>query len=129
MKNALLAACAVLLLCAVVTAASRPAPEPKVARVWHGRVPNAKAEEYAAYLAAALPKFKTIKGNLGYRMDRETEGDLTHFQVTSFWTSKEAIKAYAGEDISKTRHLSRDHEYLIEPEQTVRNYDIVLSVR
>lgn len=83
----------------------------------------------ALVLAAALPKFKTIKGNLGYRMDRETEGDLTHFQVTSFWASKDAIKAYAGEDISKTRHLPRDHEYLIEPEQTVRNYDIVLSAR
>lgn len=129
MNRIILVAAVALSFAAAVAAAPEPKPEPKVARVWHGRVPNAKAGEYAAYLKAALPKFKTIPGNLGYRMDRETDGDVTHFQVTSFWASREAVKAYAGEDISKTRHLPRDAEYLIEPEQTVRNYDIVLSVR
>jgi heme-degrading monooxygenase HmoA len=101
------------------------APKPAIARVWHGRVPNARADEYATYLASALPKFRQIAGNLGYEMYRETAGPETHFMVVSYWTSRDAIHAYAGADISRTRPLPRDAEFLIDPEPTVRNYDVV----
>jgi heme-degrading monooxygenase HmoA len=97
----------------------------RVARVWHGRTPNEKADEYAAYLAEGVKKFRTIPGNLGYQMMRETVGAETHFTVISYWPSRDTIRAYAGDDIRKTRHLPRDHEFLIDPEQTVMNYDLV----
>jgi heme-degrading monooxygenase HmoA len=95
-----------------------------IARVWHGRTPNAKADEYAAYLAAAITKFPTIPGNLGYQMMKETIGDETHFSVISYWISRDAIHGYAGADISATRPLPRDAEYLIDPEPQVKNYDL-----
>ena len=62
-----------------------------------------------------------------FQMMRETVGGETHFMVVSYWTSREAIHAYAGEDIRKTRHLPRDAEFLIAPEQTVMNYDLVVQ--
>lgn len=99
----------------------------RIARVWHGRTPNAKAEEYAQYLGEAIKKFRTLPGNLGYQMMRETVGDETHFMVISYWKAREAIHAYAGEDIRKVRALPRDDEYLIEPEQTVMNYDLAVT--
>ncbi|WP_394831079.1 antibiotic biosynthesis monooxygenase [Pendulispora rubella] len=96
----------------------------KIARQWRGKTTNAKADEYAAYLADAIKKFRTIKGNLGYQMMRETIGAETHFSVISYWESREAIKAYAGEDISRTRVAPRDPEFIIDPEMTVKNYDL-----
>ena len=60
-------------------------------------------------------------------MMREAAGDETHFMVVSFWSSRDAIHGYAGADISKVRSLPRDAEYLIEPEATVRNYDLVVD--
>lgn len=96
----------------------------RVARVWHGRTRNDKAEEYTAYISSALPKFRTIPGNLGYQLMRETVGAETHFMVISYWRSRDDIRAYAGDDIRKTRHLPRDAELLIDPEQTVMNYDL-----
>lgn len=96
----------------------------KIARVWHGRSPNAKADEYAAYLAAEITKFPTIPGNLGYQMMRETVGEETHFSVISYWASRDAIHAYAGADISATHVAPRDAEYLIDPEPQVKNYDL-----
>ena len=45
----------------------------------------------------------------------------------SYWTSRDAIHAYAGADIRKTRNLPRDAEFLIDPEQTVMNYDLVVN--
>ena len=60
-------------------------------------------------------------------MMREDAGTEAHFVVISFWNSRDAIHGYAGADISKVRPLPRDGEFLIEPEATVRNYDLVVN--
>lgn len=131
----------VSLLLAVSCAASPPAaktaeaPAPVVpaicsatiARAWHGRVPNARAGEYTQYITEAITKFRAIAGNRGYQLLKETVGEETHFTVISYWTSRDAIHAYAGADITRTRHLPRDAEFLIDPEQSVKNYDVVVS--
>ncbi|WP_437840305.1 antibiotic biosynthesis monooxygenase family protein [Sorangium sp. So ce1153] len=98
----------------------------RIARVWHGRTRNDKADEYTAYISSALPKFRAIPGNLGYQLMRETVGAETHFMVISYWRSRDDIRAYAGDDIRKTRHLPRDAELLIDPEQAVMNYDLAV---
>ncbi|WP_437963772.1 antibiotic biosynthesis monooxygenase family protein [Sorangium sp. So ce260] len=98
----------------------------RIARVWHGRTPSDKAEAYTAYISSALPKFRAIPGNLGYQLMRETVGAETHFTVISYWRSRDDIRAYAGDDIRKTRHLPRDAEFLIDPEQAVMNYDLAV---
>ncbi len=120
----------VLLLAACTHAPVReqvPGAGARIARVWHGRTPNARAEEYTQYLGEAIKKFRTLPGNLGYQMMRETVGDETHFMVISYWESRHAIHAYAGEDIRKVRALPRDAEFLIDPEQTVMNYDLATT--
>ena len=102
-------------------------PPPGVARVWHGRVPAEKADAYAAYLASAVAKFRTLPGNLGYEMLREDGDAETHFMVVSYWTTTDAIHAYAGDDISRTRALPRDPEFLVDPEPRVHNYRVVVQ--
>src|SRR2546427_4707572 len=42
---------------------------PAIARVWHGRVSVARADEYAKYLAESIKKFRAIPGNRGYQND------------------------------------------------------------
>jgi heme-degrading monooxygenase HmoA len=123
----------VLLLAALTTACATAAParralvcDATIARLWHGRVPNARAEEYAGYLAGAIEKFRALPGNLGYQMMRETVGDETHFAVISYWRKKDDIRAYAGDDIRKVRSLPRDPEFLVEVEPTVMNYDLAV---
>jgi heme-degrading monooxygenase HmoA len=98
-----------------------------IARVWHGRTSNAKAEEYARYLGEAIRKFRTLPGNRGYQMMRETVGEETHFLVISYWENRDSIHAYAGEDIRQVHALPRDAEFLLEPERTVMNYDLVTT--
>ena len=102
--------------------------KPVIARAWHGKTPREKAGEYEAYLAAAIQKFPTIPGNLGYQMMRiegGPDGDAyVEFQVISYWESLDAIKAYAGADIRRTRDLPRDKEFLVNMEPLVRNYEL-----
>jgi heme-degrading monooxygenase HmoA len=102
--------------------------QPVIARVWHGRTPREKADEYEKYLSGAITKFPSIKGNLGYQMMRIDGGpdgkEYTEFQVVSYWESRDAIHAYAGEDIQRTRDLPRDREFLVGMEPFVRNYEL-----
>jgi heme-degrading monooxygenase HmoA len=131
----LLASSAVLLAAAAIageprgllTAAARP-EQPVIARAWHGKTLRSKADEYEKYLAGAITKFPTIPGNLGYqlmRLDGGPDGDqYVEFQVVSYWESLDAIKAYAGEDVRRTRDAPRDNEFLVGKEPYVRNYEL-----
>jgi len=102
-----------------------------IARVWHGRTPRAKADEYERYIASAITKFPTIKGNLGYqllRLDGGPDGDeYAEFQVVSYWENLDSIKAYAGSDIRRTHDLPRDKDYLVNMEPLVRNYELKVN--
>ena len=126
-KTLLLGAGLLALALALGPSSRTAADPPQVARVWHGRTPNAKAGDYSKYLADSIRKFRTIPGNLGYEMMQETVGDETHFMVVSYWASRDAIHAYAGADIQRTRPLPRDAEFLIDPEPTVKNYQLVVQ--
>jgi heme-degrading monooxygenase HmoA len=107
---------------------SRRPGKPVIARAWHGKTPREKADEYERYLAGAITKFPSIKGNLGYqlmRIDGGPDGDqYAEFQVISYWESLDSIRAYAGDDIRRTRDLPRDKEFLVGMEPLVRNYEL-----
>ena len=121
-----------IVLVVAACATMRPSAEPagSVARIWHSRVPDARAEEYYAYLkSAGITKLEKIPGNLGADVLTRSRDGVTEFMVISYWRSLDDIKAYAGADIEKTHNLPRDAEFLIEMEPNVRHFTIRLSDR
>lgn len=100
----------------------------KIARIWHGRLPDAKADEYEKYLyEEGVKKIEAIQGNLGVQMLRHSQDGITEFTVISYWASKDDINRYAGEDIEKTHNLPKDAEYLLELEPQVKNFDLKVN--
>ncbi|MEA2490198.1 MAG: hypothetical protein QOH21_1990 [Acidobacteriota bacterium] len=95
-----------------------------VARMWRGRTTAAKADEYEKYLATGVAKLRATPGNIRVETLRRDEGKTTEFIVISYWPSRKEIHAYAGKDIEKVHHLPRDKEFLINPEEYVRHYDV-----
>ena len=104
------------------------AVSPIIAREWRGRVRTSRATEYRTLLTGeGIRKIRETAGNLGVQMLTRREGDITEFVVVSYWTSRNAIRAFAGDDIEKARFDSRDREFLIEPDEHVRHYEVMME--
>ena len=97
-----------------------------IARTWHGRVLTSKADAYQAYLyRTGIPDYKSTPGNHGVLVLRRTDGDETHFLLTTLWESVDAVRAFAGDDYLRARYYAEDDEYLLEREPFVTHYDVV----
>jgi len=103
---------------------STKATEPKIARIWRGRVKRERADEYQKYLyeAGIRPLEEKALGVESLREDRETESE---FVTVSYWESVEAMSRFAGKDPRKIHHLPRDPEFLIEVPTSVQVLEIV----
>lgn len=110
------------------TIAQAPNSSKLIARIWHGRTPAAKAEEYTNYLyEAGIKKIQSIPGNRGVQMFRKIDAQYGDFTVISYWDSVDAIKRFAGEKYEETHNLPRDHEYLIDMEPRVKHLEVLVN--
>lgn len=96
-----------------------------IARRWHGRVPAAKAAEYLALMReVALPDYQAVEGNLGAWCLTRAEGDVVHFEMLTFWASREAIRGFAGADIELARYYDFDDDFLLEKEPGILHFEV-----
>ena len=102
-------------------------PRAAVAREWKGRVAPERADEYHRYLLGGVAKLRSTRGSLGVQVMRRDEAGAVEYTVISYWESREAIKAYAGEDIDKPHHLPKDRELLLELPTRVLHYDVTYT--
>ena len=95
------------------------------ARMWHGRTKANDADEYFGYLCkSGVPDYRRTPGNRGAWVFRRIEGDVAHFNTLTFWESREAIKAFSGDDIEVARYYPEDKKYLLEFEPSVTHYEV-----
>jgi heme-degrading monooxygenase HmoA len=96
---------------------------PRIARIWRGRTPRAKADKYAEYLYehGIRPLIEKALGVQQFREDREDE---TEFVTISYWESVEAMSRFAGSDPRRIHHIERDAEFLIELPESVQVLEI-----
>ena len=96
-----------------------------ITRIWHGATPVAKADEYLHLMRTiALPDYRSTPGNRGAYALRRIEGSTAHFLMLTFWDSEEAIRAFAGNDISKAKYYDFDKDFLLEMESCSTHYEM-----
>ncbi len=97
-----------------------------IVRMWHGKVPTAKAGTYREFLnARAIPDYQSVEGNLSVHILERTEGTLTHFITLTFWKDLESIKAFAGNEVEIAKYYPEDRDFLLEFEPNVVHYELV----
>ncbi|WP_413987749.1 antibiotic biosynthesis monooxygenase family protein [Labrys okinawensis] len=99
--------------------------KPKFIRIWRGRTRKEDFEAYSRYLhEAGVRKIESIPGNIKVEMFRALRGDQAEFMVVSYWPSLEAIRAFSGEDVTRTRHLEKDPDFLLELPTFVELFEV-----
>ena len=97
-----------------------------VVRMWHGRVPAAKAKAYREFVNhRAIPDYRSVPGNLSALILERAEGEVTHFVTLTLWDSIDAIRLFAGDDIEQAKYYPEDREFLLEYEPRVVHYKVV----
>ena len=87
---------------------------------------RADADVYADYIRqTGFNEYAETPGNRGAWMLRRDDGDRTEFITYSLWDDRDAIAAFAGDDIEAAVYYPEDDRYLIERDATVTHYEIV----
>ena len=97
-----------------------------IVRMWHGRVPTAKAPAYRQFTnQRAIPDYQSVPGNISAYVLERQEGEVTHFITMTFWKDLDSIRGFAGEDLEKAKYYPEDKDFLLEFEPRVVHYEVV----
>jgi heme-degrading monooxygenase HmoA len=97
-----------------------------IARTWAGAVRAADADAYREYLdAVGTPGYTAVPGNRGVMTLRRLVDERAEFLMISFWESEEAVRAFAGPDVSRAVFYPEDDRFLIARDEHVSHYEVV----
>ena len=97
-----------------------------IARTWSGAVRAADADAYLDYLdAVGTPGYTAVPGNRGVLTLRRLVGDRAEFLMVSFWESEDAIRAFAGPDLTRAVFYPEDERFLVARDEHVTHYEVV----
>ncbi len=90
-----------------------------IVRTWRGATAAADADEYVAYMnRTGLAEYRATPGCVGAFTLCRPRGERMEFLFLSFWESEAAVRAFAGEDMSRARFYPEDARFLVEAAAT-----------
>jgi heme-degrading monooxygenase HmoA len=103
---------------------------PQIARSWRGWVRTADRDVYLDYVErTGMAHYRQTPGNLGATMlARDLDDGRTEIVTLSFWTSLDAVRGFAGNDVAAAVFYPEDDRYLLDREETVTHYEVYEAV-
>lgn len=100
-----------------------------VLRRWSSKIRTSDREAYTSYVeSTGVGDYAGTTGNLGFQMLLRDLGDgTTEVETLSWWTSEDAIRAFAGREFWRARYYPEDDRYLLEKPEYVAHFDVVLD--
>ncbi len=101
--------------------------EAQILRRWTSRIRSCDEDAYSDYIRrTGLEDYRRTPGNVGAQMLLRPLGDgTTEVTTLSWWTSMEAITAFAGPDAEIARYYPEDDRFLLEKPALVQHHLIV----
>ena len=98
-----------------------------IARIWRGWVRTADRAAYVDYIErTGMAEYRGTPGNQGaWMLARDLDDGRTEIVTLSLWTSREAIRGFAGDDIERAVFYPDDDRYLVDRETTVTHFEVV----
>jgi heme-degrading monooxygenase HmoA len=101
-----------------------------IVRTWSARATRSGAADYHAYFAGTLlPELRGLAGFAGgYLLSRE-DGGVVELTTHTLWDSLDAIRAFAGEDISRSVVEPEAQAVLLDFDRTAVHRDVLVDAR
>ncbi|HEY6483544.1 MAG TPA: hypothetical protein VIY54_08440 [Steroidobacteraceae bacterium] len=96
-----------------------------ILREWRAEIRRRLRDEYINYVrSTGLAGYRRTAGNLGAVVAvRDLDDERSEIVTLSWWRDRQAIVAFAGEDIGRARYYPQDDRYLLTRPDTVQHYD------
>jgi heme-degrading monooxygenase HmoA len=97
-----------------------------IARIWRGWVRTEDKDTYVAYVhETGIAHYRDTPGNVAaHLLTRDLADGRTEIVTLSLWTSYEAVRAFAGDDVETAVYYPEDDRYLVDREATVTHYEV-----
>lgn len=97
-----------------------------IMRTWRGLVRCENAEQYLEHQArTGIRGYRETPGNLGALVVRRAMEEGVEVTTVSFWSSMDAVKAFAGENPERARFYPGDDELLADRDVHADHYEVV----
>ena len=96
-----------------------------VLREWRAEIRRELKLEYVEYVrSTGIAEYRALPGNLGAVVaTRDLDEERSEIVTLSWWIDNEAIRAFAGEDITIARYFPEDDRFLLTRPERVRHYE------
>lgn len=99
-----------------------------IARIWKARATPARVHEYAAYLrSTVVPELAVMAGYQGVTLLEHPRDDVVDVTVITWWTSLDAIRAFAGEAIDTAVVHDNAAGMLIDFDRGVEHHQVIFD--
>jgi hypothetical protein len=89
-------------------------------------VPAAKAPDYLKLMKdVGLADYLRTEGNRGAWCLHRRDGEIIHVEMFTLWEDFEAIRRFAGDDVTRAKYYDFDPDFLLELEPEVIHFEIV----
>jgi heme-degrading monooxygenase HmoA len=100
-----------------------------IVRVWRGRVAEANERAYVEHLTRRMfPAFRTIDGFLGGSLLKQRSEHGVDLMVVTRWASMDAIRKFAGPDVTKAVVEPAAEAILLEFDRVVKHYELAAEI-
>jgi heme-degrading monooxygenase HmoA len=97
--------------------------------MWHGWTSREHADAYEQLLRTdVLPGIARVDGYAGAHLLRRDDGDEVEFVTMTWFTSLEAVRAFAGEDYTKAVIAPGAHGLLSHWDERSVHYELAFKV-
>lgn len=96
-----------------------------VLREWRAEIRRSKKAAYVEYVRkTGIAGYRDTLGNLGAVVAvRDIDEERSEILTLSWWTSLDAVRAFAGDPVDQARYYPADAEYLLTRPDRVIHYE------
>ena len=99
-----------------------------IARIWSARATAARASEYAEYFrSTVVGELNAIAGYEGATLLQRAAGDAVDVTVITWWTSLDAVRAFAGDAVETAVVHDSAARMLLDFDRAVSHHDVVFN--